>query len=182
MKRWKLTLVSLGMAATLLFGGCSSRQETTVDETTAEESTLTSKERVEAAKKQVEGDESENPEAAVEAVTVKDLGLEDGIYTVEVTLSGGSGRAAIESPAIIEIKDGSATATIIWSSPYYDYMMVGDKKFPPVNEEGNSAFEIPIEAFDVELPVIGDTTAMSEPHEIEYTLRFDSASVKKTEE
>ena len=31
-------------------------------------------------------------------------------------------------------------------------------------------------AFDTELTVIGDTTAMSTPHEIEYTLTFDSTT------
>ena len=30
---------------------------------------------------------------------------------------------------------------------------------------------------DWAMPVVADTTAMSEPHEIEYTLRFDSASI-----
>ena len=32
--------------------------------------------------------------------------------------------------------------------------------------------------FDKPVTVIADTTAMSEPHEIEYTLTFDSSSVK----
>ncbi len=42
----------------------------------------------------------------------------------EVVLSGGSGRASVESPAVIEIKDGKAEATIIWSSSNYDYVRV----------------------------------------------------------
>ena len=32
-------------------------------------------------------------------------------------------------------------------------------------------------ALDTPLTVIGDTTAMSTPHEIEYTLTFDSTTV-----
>ena len=34
-----------------------------------------------------------------------------------------------------------------------------------------------VRAMDTELKVIGDTTAMSTPHEIEYTLTFDSTTV-----
>ena len=85
----------------------------------------------------------------------------------------GSGRASIESPAAITVKDGVATASIVWSSPNYDYMIVDGKKLFPVNTEGNSVFEIPVASFDTELDVIADTVAMSKPHEIEYTLAFD---------
>ena len=65
--------------------------------------------------------------------------LEDGTYTAEVTLEGGSGRATIESPATITVKDGVATASIVWSSPNYDYMIVDGEKLLPVNTEGNSS-------------------------------------------
>lgn len=107
--------------------------------------------------------------------------LEDGTYTAEVTLEGGSGRASIESPATLTVKDGKVTASIVWSSPNYDYMLVNDEKYLPVNTEGNSAFEIPVAAFDTALDVIADTVAMSKPHEIEYTLTFDSSTIKTAE-
>lgn len=113
--------------------------------------------------------------------TAASLELEDGTYTAEVELAGGSGKAAVESPAKLTVEDGLVTAELIWSSSNYDYMIVGGEKYMPVNTEGNSTFEIPVEAFDWRLPVKADTTAMSEPHEIAYTLRFDSASVKKAE-
>lgn len=113
--------------------------------------------------------------------TAESLELEDGIYTAEVTLAGGSGKASVESPANLTVKDGKVTAEIIWSSPNYDYMLVGEEKYLPVNTEGNSVFEIPVTAFDWRLPVKADTTAMSEPHEISYTLRFDADSVKVAE-
>lgn len=107
--------------------------------------------------------------------------LEDGTYTAEVTLEGGSGRASIESPSTLTVKDGKVTASIVWSSPNYDYMLVNDEKYLPVNTEGNSAFEIPVAAFDTALDVIADTVAMSKPHEIEYTLTFDSSTIKTAE-
>jgi hypothetical protein len=57
-------------------------------------------------------------------------------------------------------------------------MVVGDEQYLPVNKEGNSVFEIPVTGFDFKLPVRADTTAMSTPHEIEYTLYFDSSSIQ----
>lgn len=110
--------------------------------------------------------------------TVADLSLADGTYQVAVTLGGGSGRASVTSPAKLVIAGGEATATIEWSSANYDYMKVGDTQYDPVNTEGNSTFEIPVSGFDSALPVVADTTAMSTPHEIEYTLTFDSASLE----
>jgi hypothetical protein len=55
---------------------------------------------------------------------------------------------------------------------------VDGQKYEPVNTDGNSVFEIPVASFDSPLEVVADTTAMSEPHEIEYTLTFDSSSIK----
>lgn len=98
--------------------------------------------------------------------------FQDGTYQMEVELFGGSGRASVTSPAKVEIKDGKAVATLEWSSPNYDYMVVDGEKYLPVNTEGNSVFQIPVEAFDQDIAVIADTVAMSTPHEIEYTLNF----------
>ncbi len=104
--------------------------------------------------------------------------LEDGTYTAEVTLEGGSGKATIESPATLTVKDGEITASIVWSSPNYDYMVVNEEKYLPVNTEGNSVFEIPVASLETPLEVVADTVAMSKPHEIEYTITFDGSTVK----
>ena len=112
---------------------------------------------------------------------VEETALDDGTYTCDVTLEGGSGRATVESPATLTVVDGEITATIVWSSPNYDYMKIGEEQYLPVNTEGNSTFEIPVTALDEPQNVIADTVAMSEPHEIEYTLTFDSASLKSAE-
>lgn len=111
--------------------------------------------------------------------TAESLGLEDGEYTVEVRLEGGSGRAGVESPAALRVERGVARVELIWSSSNYDYMRLGEEKFLPVNTEGNSTFEIPVPAFDWKVTAFADTTAMSTPHEIEYTLYFDSATITK---
>lgn len=98
------------------------------------------------------------------------IDLEDGEYQVEITLEGGSGKATIDSPTKLIVKDGKATLTVIWSSSHYSYMLVNDKKYEPINDDGNSTFEIPVEVLDEPFKVIGNTTAMSEPHEIEYSI------------
>ena len=105
----------------------------------------------------------------------------DGSYTCAVTLEGGSGRATVESPAALTVADGAMTATIVWSSPNYDYMLIDGEKYLPTNTEGNSTFEIPVAALDTALAVTADTVAMSTPHEIDYTLTFDSATLTAAE-
>ena len=107
--------------------------------------------------------------------------VEDGSYTIELTMEGGSGRASIQSPAQLAIADGAATAILEWSSPNYDYMLVNGEKYLPVNTEGNSVFEVPVEALDVPLTMIGDTVAMSTPHEVEYTVTFHSETLESAE-
>ena len=111
--------------------------------------------------------------------TVESLSLEDGTYRVNVQLEGGSGKATVQSPATLKIEEGNAYGTIVWSSPNYDYMIVDGEKILPVNTEGNATFEIPVAGFDTTLSVSADTTAMSTPHEIEYTLKFDSSTITK---
>ena len=103
----------------------------------------------------------------------KDQGLADGDYTVKVTFSGGTGKAKIVSPATLHVKNGKMTATVKWSSDKYDYMKVNGTKYMNENKGGNSVFTFPVSALGKSFTVIGDTTAMSTPHEIEYTLRLD---------
>lgn len=106
---------------------------------------------------------------------------EDGIYSIELAFEGGSGKAEILSPATITVKGEEMTATVEWSSPNYDYMIVDGEKYLPVNTEGNSVFEIPVLVLDEPMEVIGDTVAMSKPHEVEYTLTFHSDTMKAAE-
>ena len=98
--------------------------------------------------------------------------LADGDYKVSVAFSGGTGKAKITSPATLHVSGGKMTVTVQWSSPNYDYMKVGGTRYENQNNGGNSVFTFPISALDKTITVIGDTTAMSTPHEIEYTVRF----------
>ena len=129
-----------------------------------------------------------NPVPVTEDAQTADAGvsgdassLKDGSYTVELDFAGGSGKAQILSPAIITAQNGKVTATVEWSSPNYDYMIVDGEKYLPVNTEGNSVFEIPVAVFDEPITVIGDTVAMSKPHEVEYTITFHTESLYPAE-
>ena len=101
------------------------------------------------------------------------LSLADGVYEVNVTLAGGSGRAKIASPTELTVKDGRATAKIVWSSDKYDYMEVDGIRFTPNIENGHSVFVIPVTGLGAPQNVVGDTTAMSKPHAIDYQLTFE---------
>ena len=105
--------------------------------------------------------------------------LADGDYQIAVSLSGGSGKATVESPAKLIVAGGKMTAVIVWSSPNYDQMIVDGEQYLPVPRDGNSTFEIPVSALDEDLPIQAETTAMSEPHMIDYTLHFDSSTIQQ---
>lgn len=102
-----------------------------------------------------------------------------GAYTVEVKLEGGTGKATIASPARLNVSEnGDAKLTVVWSSDRYDYMRVDGERYDVEIVDGHSVFVIPVKTLDKPLAVIADTTAMSAPHEIEYTITFDAASLK----
>ncbi|MGN0349323.1 MAG: iron transporter [Roseburia sp.] len=123
-----------------------------------------------------------NPQPLEKAAQTKsDLSLEDGTYTIDLTFEGGSGRAKVLPEATITVSGESVTATIQWNSPNYDYMLVDGEKYLPVNSGGDSVFEIPVLAFDEPMEVIGNTVAMSTPHEIAYVLTFHSDTLKMAE-
>lgn len=99
--------------------------------------------------------------------------LPDGAYCVDVTLSGGSGKASVTSPAPLDIKDGEAYAVLTWSSANYDYMIVNGVRYENEAQAGRySTFTIPVTAWNVPMAVIADTTAMGHPVEIAYELTF----------
>lgn len=104
--------------------------------------------------------------------------VKDGRYKAEVTLEGGSGRAHISSPAVVTARKGQLTARIKWSSEYYQYVQMGGIQFKKINKKGNSRMDIPV-VLDQDIGIQALTTAMSTPHLIDYTIRFDSSSMKK---
>ena len=107
------------------------------------------------------------------------IALKDGLYDIDVTLSGGSGKAHIKSPTRLTVADGTAHALIEWGSAHYDYMLVNRERYDADISSGVSQFVIPVFAFDTKMPVIADTTAMSKSHEIRYELDFTLDSARK---
>ncbi len=93
-------------------------------------------------------------------------------YDVDITMEGGSGKAYIVSPVTITESDGTITAKFVWSSPNYDYMIVDGVEYDNETPGENSTFTVPVKSLDEPLTVIGDTVAMSTPHEIEYMIRW----------
>lgn len=128
-----------------------------------------------AKKKAKKGEESDG------ATEPADIDMPDGTYSIEVNMTGGSGRASVSSPTWLIVKDGKAYARLLWSSSYYDFMVVGGKKYlNEANGGGNSTFTIPITQFDTTMSVVGDTTSMGDPVAIGYklTFYFDSISTR----
>ncbi|MDO5117004.1 MAG: hypothetical protein Q4D34_00720 [Eggerthellaceae bacterium] len=102
----------------------------------------------------------------------------NGTYTVAVTLEGGTGKATVKSPAKLKSENGAMVATIVWSSSNYDLMIVDGAELRPSTTDGGSTFEVPVSALDTPIAVQAETTAMSQPHIIDYKLTFDSKSLK----
>lgn len=98
--------------------------------------------------------------------------------TIEVTLEGGTGKVSLVSPTEIRETQDGFLLTVKWTSKNYDYMIVDGVKYLPVEVNECSVFEIPVKGIDNPLEVIADTVAMSEPHEIEYKIIFDTTSLK----
>ena len=112
------------------------------------------------------GEQNAEPQAAP-------TDLPDGEYSIEVSLAGGSGRASVTTPTWMIVQEGRAYARLLWSSPYYDYMILDGKKYlNETTDGGSSSFTIPVTAMDAPMEIIADTTAMGDPVEIDYTLTF----------
>jgi len=101
----------------------------------------------------------------------------DGTYTPDkFSWSGGSGRVEI-SCSSVEVVGGRSYATIQFSSTHYIYVKADGIK---VNGDGTGTFRIPVQ-LNENNTVIGCTTAMSVPHEIEYSLFISLQSADQGE-
>ncbi len=84
------------------------------------------------------------------------------------SFSGGSGRVSISCEKVI-LDNGKREALISFSSPNYSYVKVDNRVYEGSYTEKSSTFLIPA-VLDSEFAIKGCTTAMSTPHEIEYSL------------
>lgn len=126
-------------------------------------------------KTEIASSEKKGKENAVQNTEAQALQIDmpDGDYSIEVSLAGGSGRASVTTPTWMNVQEGRAYARLLWSSPYYDYMILEGRKYlNETTDGGSSSFTIPITAMDAPMEIIADTTAMGDPVEIDYTLTF----------
>ena len=132
----------------------------------------------EGAQPSAEADTSTDADTASGGPEPAALALPDGEYSIAVNMTGGSGRASISSPTLLTVREGRAYARLLWSSTYYDYMIIeGEYFYNLTTDGGNSTFDIPITVLDEGMPVIADTTAMGDPVEIRYVLTFYEESI-----
>lgn len=94
--------------------------------------------------------------------------VKDGTYTPSFGFEGGSGRATITCNKVV-VKNGKATATIVFSSPNFTWVKTGGKTYYNENKGGNSTFTIPV-TLNGKTAISAETTAMSQPHVVDYTL------------
>ena len=147
----KLNIVLVLLLATMLFTVSCGKQE--IDSSDLEENSSLATDLA------TEGEASSENE-------------EEGSRYYSISFEGGSGKAYIESPVEVTFDGSDITACFIWSSKNYDYMIVDDVRYDNENEGGPSTFHVKVKNLDEPLKVIGDTTAMSKPHEIEYVITW----------
>ena len=105
--------------------------------------------------------------------------LKDGVYTPDsFTISGGTGRVKI-SCSKVTITNGQAFATIVFGSSKYSYVKANGNVYYPSVSGGTSSFTIPVE-LNKNNKIIGMTTAMTQAHEIEYTIFVYLAAASNT--
>ena len=109
-------------------------------------------------------------------VTAETLGLADGEYSCAVLLEG-EGRATLNSPALLTVKDGACVAEIMFSTKKIDYVIVGGEKYEPVSVEDGATFQVPVAAFGLKLSILADSTAIKPAVEVQYTMTFDEATI-----
>ena len=93
---------------------------------------------------------------------------EETILPDSFSFSGGSGRISIRCDSII-LGEDEAQAWIVFSSPNYTCVRVGDAVYDTVRDETTSSALIPVK-LNAAMTVYGTTVAMSSPHEIEYEI------------
>lgn len=105
------------------------------------------------------------------AATALAEALPDGEYAPDgFTFSGGSGKVTIACPKVT-LRGGEAWATLVFSSPNYPRATVDGVEYAATRDGETSVFEAPA-PLNADFTVVGTTTAMSQPHDVAYTLHI----------
>ena len=125
--------------------------------------------------KGVQAVDAEAAAAGDSAAGDTEAGAADGTYVpASFKAEGGTGKVKI-SCSEVTVSEGKAQALITFSSPHYEWVKVDGVQYDPENaqdrDRDSSVFRIPV-VLEEDMEIIGLTTAMSEPHEITYTIRI----------
>jgi hypothetical protein len=131
------------------------------------------KETAAGTEEETESELSAETEAELSSLSPEEAGLRIGSYSLKGELTGGSGKAHFDGPLLLTVEEEGSFLTFTMSSPYYDYVIVEGERFEPLEPDGNSTFRVPFERLNEDFLFTADTTAMSEPHEIDYSVRID---------
>lgn len=97
--------------------------------------------------------------------------LPEGEYVPDgFTFTGGTGRVTITCPKIA-VEGDAVTATLVFSSPNYPKLTVDGVEYAAEHEGKTSIFTVPA-VVNADMTVVGTTTAMSQPHDIEYVVHI----------
>ncbi len=121
--------------------------------------------------------------ARAESATAIDnsTSLPDGEYAPDgFSFSGGTGKVTIEC-GVVRVREGKSYAVLSFSSPKYTWVKVDGTEYDGLATEFVSQFEIPVQ-LNADMRISAQTTAMSQPHEVEYTIRVDLAQGEETAE
>ncbi|MBQ4045333.1 MAG: hypothetical protein II627_02700, partial [Lachnospiraceae bacterium] len=95
--------------------------------------------------------------------------LKDGTYKPEdFTFEGGTGKVQITCDTV-RVIGGRALAVICFSSTKYTKVQTGTETFAARIKNDKAQFTIPVD-LNTDQVIIATTTAMSEPHDIEYVI------------
>jgi len=89
----------------------------------------------------------------------------------QITLTGGTGKSTVKTAEVFTDLNGKNMAIVTWSSKSLDWMEVDGVQYSLISSGGNCKFVIPVE-LGKDMAVSVQTSAMSTPHVIEYTLNL----------
>ena len=115
----------------------------------------------------------------------------DGTYTVSVSIEGLGRHNVLWSAATLHVEGGSLYIDVTFErvdpathAPQYDWMQTSLGRVTPVKNDETclcTFYRLPIPSLG-NVPVTVLSSAMSQPYEIEYTLKIDGSSVPLAEE
>lgn len=103
----------------------------------------------------------------------------DGTYVPDdFSFLGGTGKTRITCPSIV-IENGVVYGNILFSSKKYTKINLNDKDYPVLSNENGSLFKIPV-ILNQDMVIKATTVAMTEAHDIDYTIKITQDTSKFT--